>query len=302
MALVNCTVYENVAVRGAGGSGSIPGFNGRASGDGLYSPTGGVSLVNTILESSVAAITSQGYNLFASPNAISGLVDSDLIRPYFTLGPLQDNGGPTLTHALPLDSPALDAGISAGAPAIDQRGIVRPQGFRVDIGAFELVADTPHVLMVSSNQVVTAGNDVILSVKAFGAQPLVFHWLHKGVGIAGATNATLPFTPARTNDAGFYTVVLSNSFGSVTSAPIVLEVQLPPPPHITRISTSPGGTLAIAFEAVVGRTYRLEYKHLLSEPAWTPIGADVVAASATLTIYDNPGTIPQRFYRLLRLN
>lgn len=55
--------------------------------------------------------------------------------------PLEDNGGPTLTRALRFDSPALDAGScndNAGQPiAIDQRGMVRPQGSGCDIGAFE---------------------------------------------------------------------------------------------------------------------------------------------------------------------
>jgi hypothetical protein len=57
------------------------------------------------------------------------------------LGPLQDNGGPTLTMAPSTASPALDQ-ISAGCPASDQRGIARPQGpapARCDVGAVELV-------------------------------------------------------------------------------------------------------------------------------------------------------------------
>jgi hypothetical protein len=63
------------------------------------------------------------------------------------LGPLQDNGGPTYTDALPAASPAVDAGSSASV--LDQRGLLRPvaQGAArstaagancADIGAFEL--------------------------------------------------------------------------------------------------------------------------------------------------------------------
>ena len=60
-----------------------------------------------------------------------------------TLGPLADNGGPTLTHALLPGSPAIDAGDNLDAPATDQRGIIRPQDADgdgkavIDIGAFE---------------------------------------------------------------------------------------------------------------------------------------------------------------------
>lgn len=59
------------------------------------------------------------------------------------IGELQNNGGPTETHALLLGSPAIDAGQNART-ATDQRGVVRPQGAASDIGAFEfepMVAD-----------------------------------------------------------------------------------------------------------------------------------------------------------------
>jgi len=50
------------------------------------------------------------------------------------LGPLQDNGGPTRTHALSPGGIAIDNGNATGA---DQRGVYRPQGSASDIGAFE---------------------------------------------------------------------------------------------------------------------------------------------------------------------
>jgi hypothetical protein len=58
------------------------------------------------------------------------------------LGPLADNGGPTLTHALLADSPAIDAGSNPSDLATDQRGgsYVRSAGAAPDIGAFELQA------------------------------------------------------------------------------------------------------------------------------------------------------------------
>jgi hypothetical protein len=61
------------------------------------------------------------------------------------LGPLQNNGGPTPTQALPAGSPAVDAGsctdILGAQLTIDQRGVPRPQpaGGKCDIGAYELV-------------------------------------------------------------------------------------------------------------------------------------------------------------------
>src|SRR5215210_9368094 len=52
------------------------------------------------------------------------------------LGPLENNGGPTKTHALQNGSPAIDAG-GEPFPATDQRGVTRPQGIASDMGAYE---------------------------------------------------------------------------------------------------------------------------------------------------------------------
>jgi hypothetical protein len=59
------------------------------------------------------------------------------------LRPLAGNGGPTETHALRLNSPAVDGGDPAPCPALDQRGRLRPEDgdhdglASYDIGAFE---------------------------------------------------------------------------------------------------------------------------------------------------------------------
>ena len=66
------------------------------------------------------------------------------------LGALADNGGPTRTHALLTGSAAVNAGTSTDAPATDQRGVARPQGAGVDIGAFEQGGATPPPIPPSS--------------------------------------------------------------------------------------------------------------------------------------------------------
>ncbi len=59
---------------------------------------------------------------------------------------LSNNGGPTQTHALVSGSPAIDGVGNCPSPAIDQRGVPRPQDgdndvlALCDIGAFELRA------------------------------------------------------------------------------------------------------------------------------------------------------------------
>lgn len=54
---------------------------------------------------------------------------------------LADNGGPTLTHLIAPNSPALDTALESACPDIDQRGVSRPQGAGCDRGAVELEPD-----------------------------------------------------------------------------------------------------------------------------------------------------------------
>jgi hypothetical protein len=78
-----------------------------------------------------------GSNLApANPDAHGNIVGSSAQPLNPMLGPLANNGGPTLTMALLAGSPCLNAGTANGAPATDQRGVVRDTP--PDIGAFEL--------------------------------------------------------------------------------------------------------------------------------------------------------------------
>jgi hypothetical protein len=87
-------------------------------------------------------VTSNGYNL-SSDNG-GGYLNGpgDQINTDPLLGPLQDNGGPTLTYALLPGSPAIDAGDPSFTPPpwYDQRGtdFWRVRNNRVDVGSFEV--------------------------------------------------------------------------------------------------------------------------------------------------------------------
>ena len=101
-------------------SGSEAVFAADLATDGLLTITGGGNLV----VSAGASLVLPADTLFANPRLL----------------PLADNGGPTRTHALAADSPAINHGNNAAALAFDQRGegYPRESGGRTDIGAFEV--------------------------------------------------------------------------------------------------------------------------------------------------------------------
>ncbi|MBS0396139.1 MAG: DUF11 domain-containing protein, partial [Proteobacteria bacterium] len=92
-------------------------------------------------------LTSLGHNLEDGDSCkLTAAGDLKLTNPQ--LQPLAANGGPTLTMALPMTSPAVDAGDPNACPNTDQRGQLRPEDgnldgrFACDIGAFELFVPT----------------------------------------------------------------------------------------------------------------------------------------------------------------
>ncbi len=115
------------------------------------------------------AITSGGYNLFGNISGCNVTTTSgDRTGQSPLLGPLQNNGGSTFTHALLTNSPAIDAGNPStpgsggnACPTADQRGTARPldgngDGSAIcDIGALEfngllLTRITPNMVLVGS--------------------------------------------------------------------------------------------------------------------------------------------------------
>jgi hypothetical protein len=151
LTVLNSTVSGNTATNVGGGivvraaksvtvtSDTIAG-NASPQGSGIGG-SGGAVLQDTIVSNTgktncSAAITSRGHNLDSGTSCgFTGAGDLGNTDP--RLGPLQGNGGATLTQALPAGSPAIGAG--GACPAVDggtdQRAVRRKTP--CDIGAFE---------------------------------------------------------------------------------------------------------------------------------------------------------------------
>ena len=165
LTLINSTVSGNTATSGGGinTSGTVTltlinstvSGNSSAGGGGIRNLLGTVTLTNTLVDddcqvSEGPSIVSLGYNI-ESPGDTCGFDQPtdqvNVSAEQLNLGPLQDNGGPTMTHALLSGSVAIDQ-IRAedcvdaeGQPlTTDQRGEPRPEtgGTMCDVGAFEV--------------------------------------------------------------------------------------------------------------------------------------------------------------------
>lgn len=158
--LVNTTITDNGAGTGGGiwnaGTADLLNItitdNSASTGGGITGFFGSVTLKNTIAANSTSGgncsgtVASEGNNLDSGTTCgFTGPGDMSNTDPL--LGPLQNNGGFTSTHALLAGSPAVDAGDDVNCPATDQRGVTRPQGIACDIGAYEFAVYAYRVFL-----------------------------------------------------------------------------------------------------------------------------------------------------------
>ena len=94
-----------------------------------------------------------------------------------------------------------------------------------------IVGTAPAITTAPSNQTVAAGSAASFSVSATGSATLVYQW-HKSVdgatytAVTGATFATNAISGAAETSIGYYRVVVSNEYGSITSSAAFLSVTL----------------------------------------------------------------------------
>jgi predicted outer membrane repeat protein len=149
--IANCTLSGNSAgstgggiqIEGGGGIATVRivnstlSGNSAGSGGGIENDGGRMEIGSTILGGggiiSYGTVTSDGHNLSSDAaggdgtTGPGGLLNStgDIRNTNPLLGPLQNNGGPTFTHAPTCNSPAIDKGKNFSGSATDQRGLPR---------------------------------------------------------------------------------------------------------------------------------------------------------------------------------
>jgi len=82
----------------------------------------------------------------------------------------------------------------------------------------------PTIISQPDSHVVTVGGTCTFQVVVSGTAPLNYQWTFEGTSIFGATDNVLTLSNLQTNQTGNYKVLVTNSFGSVSSSTAVLTV------------------------------------------------------------------------------
>jgi hypothetical protein len=97
----------------------------------------------------------------------------------------------------------------------------------------------PSITTQPSSKTITAGQTATFSVSASGTAPLSYQWQKNGTAISGAASSSYTTPAETTSDNGAqFTVVVSNSVGSLTSNAATLTVNAPTPGALTPSATS----------------------------------------------------------------
>ncbi|MBK8476194.1 MAG: hypothetical protein IPL39_07715 [Opitutaceae bacterium] len=232
--LEHCTIVGNTAA----------GPNEATSG--IFILNGTLTLNNSIVANNGAGgtdnfsvtggtFTSLGYNLSNDWNGRATTTGDLTANPL--LGALANNGGPTRTHALLAGSPAINAADPADATATDQRGALRPQNGRSDIGAYEVVTSiAPTFGTDPTPQTVFSGSTATFTVVASGIPAPTLRWQRNPLGsgswsdlsdnatYGGTTTNTLTVLSTIGLNTDQFRCVATNSVSFATSAAATLTV------------------------------------------------------------------------------
>jgi hypothetical protein len=148
----------------------------------------------------------------------------------------------------------------------------------------------PTILKPPPSQTAEAGSTVNIILDASGYPAATCFWFFNETNlVASSTNCRLEWSNCDYSQSGVYTVVVSNAFGAVTSAPVMLNV-------IPSVERRPVPGVKVTGE--IGSSLKVEYANILGSPTnWLPL--------ATLSLTNPPQYCfdvttplpPRRFYR-----
>jgi hypothetical protein len=213
----------------------------------------------------VFAVDARGTEALSYQWARNGVALAGANNPVLRLSAVTTANAGTYTVAV-----SNGAGSAASTPAV------------LTVSASAPVAVAPSIVTQPAGLTANVGSTATLAVGVDGTGPFSFQWRRDGVSITGATSAVLTFPAVTLLNAGSFSVVVTNSAGSVTSSSAVLDVSADSSLSAPSITSQPS-TLIVPFRGsgvvAVGATGSgpLSYQ-------WSKDGAELLGA--TLPVLD----------------
>ncbi|MBI5773210.1 MAG: hypothetical protein HZA89_05635 [Verrucomicrobia bacterium] len=137
------------------------------------------------------------------------------------------------------------------------------------------------------------GSEATLSVLATGSSPLSFQWLRDGASITGAEEPFLYLTNPPTTFTNQFSVVVSNAFGAITSAPVSVVVGVP-----AALGLGKDAVTQLSIAGTPGRRYRVECADSISPgTTWTVLTNLILSSTQEIVTDSSAESSTKRFYR-----
>ncbi len=120
--------------------------------------------------------------------------------------------------------------------------VTNSQGSVASSNAVLTVNSQPRIQTQPVSFTSYSGEATNLSVSVLGEPPFAFQWFHHFAPVPNATSMTLEFPSLRSEDAGHYTLVAANAFGSVTSTVAQVTVLAALPQWTVLTNPATGGS------------------------------------------------------------
>jgi hypothetical protein len=238
-------------------AGSTPRWLYVHNGGGIYMAAGSI----TKNEWTHLVVTYDGTTVRFYANGVQKWTQAGTIPAPNTTGPLCIGGAPGTGDGY-FDGNVDEVAIYTNALTVDQINL----HYAVGLTNFAVPPVKAYVIADPAPTSAYAGRTATFSVNADGTTPLSYQWYKGTTSIAGATGDILTFTCAYADNGANYKVVVTNLYGSATSAPAALTVMTDltlesSPASITRNVGSkaafiavPGGALPVTYQWYKGTT------------------------------------------------
>jgi len=152
----------------------------------------------------------------------------------------------------------------------------------------------PSITVQPQSQSFLQGSSASFTLSVSGTPPLQYQWLFNGTDISGETNASCIIPAVFAGNAGNYSVVVTNSAGSVTSSNAVLSVIVPPELGLQFLANYP----LLNLNGMPGNNFLVQYSTNLAGTNWITLLLLTNLQTSPYEFLDPAGNDqPARFYR-----